>query len=227
MNNPLNPRDNFSKEFVAEIFKFYLEKHPNEKLAAQIENLLASGDLPVSRKNFFGHITTSAIVLNPTCLKLLLVHHKALNKTLQPGGHIENTDTSFHQAAQRELVEETSLWNAIYVPFDEGGTEIPIDVDIHQIPENPHKGEPAHYHFDLRYVFILPAHEEAQNANNNEVDHITWVPLTAVATINPDLARVARKTQSFVSQKEIPYSFVGLSRRSARRRRDAKILTLS
>ena len=41
------------------------------------------------RKNFIGHITASAYVLNPAKDALLLLKHKALKIWLQPGGHVD------------------------------------------------------------------------------------------------------------------------------------------
>jgi isopentenyldiphosphate isomerase len=57
---------------------------------------------------------------------------------------------------------------------------VPIDIDVHPIPANPGKGESAHQHFDLRYVFTTTAREVTLQAD--EVRDFTWLP---VADIEP------------------------------------------
>lgn len=54
------------------------------------------------------HICASAIIIHPITKKILLVHHKKLNKWVQPGGHIEDHESP-EDAALREVLEETSL----------------------------------------------------------------------------------------------------------------------
>jgi ADP-ribose pyrophosphatase YjhB (NUDIX family) len=50
-------------------------------------------------------------------------------------------------AALRELREETGLTDV-----DTNGRL--LDCDVHPIPANPAKNEPAHLHFDLRYEAV-------------------------------------------------------------------------
>ncbi len=95
------------------------------------------------RSNLKGHITASAFVVDRAARKLLLIHHKKLNKWLQPGGHCDG--------------DEDTLAVAIKEVFEETGVQIPaqnqpiIDLDIHTIPER--KEVPEHEHFDVRYLF--------------------------------------------------------------------------
>ena len=99
-----------------------------------------------------GHLTASGFVLSPDRSHVLLIEHTKLGRWLQPGGHIEESDTSFEGAARREVLEETGLKN-LGTDADMPGL---FDLDVHIIPT--HGGEPEHYHYDLRYVFIA-AHE--------------------------------------------------------------------
>ena len=51
-----------------------------------------------NRKNFIGHITASAIVIDVEESKILLINHINLGKWLPPGGHVEYSDNSILDA---------------------------------------------------------------------------------------------------------------------------------
>lgn len=113
---------------------------------------LVDSNEPVESRNHFapGHLTASGFVLSPDRSHVLLIEHTKLGRWLQPGGHIEESDTSFESAARREIFEETGLEDLGTDP-DLSGL---FDLDVHLIPNLG--GEPEHYHYDLRYVFIAP-----------------------------------------------------------------------
>jgi 8-oxo-dGTP pyrophosphatase MutT (NUDIX family) len=108
----------------------------------RIKTILNS-DNPCSRKNQEGHITASGLVMRDG--KVLLIFHPYIKRWFQPGGHIEGDDSPI-EAAIREVYEETG-----YVCELDSENQNPIDIDIHEIPENPKKGEGAHLHIDLLY----------------------------------------------------------------------------
>ncbi|MHB2167196.1 NUDIX hydrolase [Alsobacter sp. R-9] len=114
---------------------------------------MEAGDALDSRRTFPGHVTTSAIVLDPSARRVLLVHHRATGRWLQPGGHWEPAP-SFAASAQREAEEETGVAGLRPHPWHAANASLPIDVDTHAIPARPSKDEPDHWHFDLRYVFV-------------------------------------------------------------------------
>ena len=119
-----------------------------ERRTRMLALLESEGD-PFSRDHMVpGHFTASTFVLSPDGRSILLILHQKLGLWLQPGGHVDPGDTDIFAAAARELREETSLWagSADTVPAL-------LDIDIHTIPENPSKGEPAHEHFDIRVLF--------------------------------------------------------------------------
>jgi 8-oxo-dGTP pyrophosphatase MutT (NUDIX family) len=112
-----------------------------------------------------GHVTGSAVVLSPDRSAMLLMHHKKLDKWLQPGGHCDGiADARF--VAQKEAYEETGLARITLL------TEEVVDVDIHEIP--PRGAEPAHLHYDARYLFQAEAGEVRGNAESHA---LAWVPL--------------------------------------------------
>lgn len=144
--------------------------------------LLAASATPFARSHFEpGHFTASAFVLSPGGGELLLIHHSKLDRWLQPGGHIDADDASPLAAARRELLEEAGV--AIEVE------DAPLfDVDVHPIPANPHKGEPPHKHFDLR--FLLRAATNDFIAGSDALD-ARWVPLPEAATVEDASVRRA------------------------------------
>lgn len=138
------------------LFEKYTQLFPEEAvdlplLAEQLE----SKDDITSRKNFVGHVTASGFVINENTKQVLLLEHKTLAKLLQPGGHVEPEDNTFNDAVLRELKEETGLTSdelSIRSVISRDA-QVPFDIDTHAIPENPKKGEPAHYHHDFRYLY--------------------------------------------------------------------------
>jgi 8-oxo-dGTP pyrophosphatase MutT (NUDIX family) len=125
------------------------------------------------RKNFAGHITASGFVLSPDGKRLALVKHKTLNRHLQPGGHVEETDSNVLAAARREILEETGLANCLYFPLDSDPL-LPLDIDTHEIPANPKKDEPKHWHHDFRYLF--QAESEMAPGRHGECEWF-WHPI--------------------------------------------------
>jgi 8-oxo-dGTP pyrophosphatase MutT (NUDIX family) len=129
----------------------YLDRYPDERDDARLlaEALEAEHELS-SRKEFrIGHATAGAIVLDPDG-RVLMIHHNALDTWLLPGGHLEPEDGSLYEASLRELAEETGI-APDHVESD--SDPLPVDIDIHRIPDSPTKGEPAHWHFDFRFLF--------------------------------------------------------------------------
>ncbi|WP_052738193.1 NUDIX hydrolase [Robbsia andropogonis] len=132
----------------------YLRAFPDEegrleRLTDSMEATRTVPSLPLgSRRLFPGHVTGSGIVAKDG--QALLIRHPIIGRWLQPGGHLEGNEAP-EVAAAREAEEETG-WRVAPV-VDACGQPILLDIDIHAIPENPKKGEPAHWHYDFLYVF--------------------------------------------------------------------------
>lgn len=160
---------------IASIIADYLELFPNEQpRVAAVQERLKHDEQFNHRKSFSGHGTGAAIVLSPDKKKLLLIHHKGLNKWLQPGGHWDPEDPDPWTVAARETEEETGVI-ARLLPVDPERPHIPIDIDTHFIPASERKQEPEHYHHDFRYVLL--ASSEAVKPREDEVNEVVWVPL--------------------------------------------------
>jgi 8-oxo-dGTP pyrophosphatase MutT (NUDIX family) len=132
---------------------------------------------PRSRATMPGHLTGSAIVLSNDRKSLLLIHHRKLNRWLQPGGHLEPNETPL-QAAHREVAEEAGLDGLELLPAITADPAIPLDIDIHLIPANSKKSEPAHLHHDFRYVMVVPDNQPGMlKPLATEVIDAKWCPL--------------------------------------------------
>ena len=132
-----------------------------------------------------GHITGSAWIINPAHTHALMLHHKKLDRWLQPGGHVEQ-EVDVLDTALREAREETGISDLRVVK------DAVFDIDIHTIPEN--RKEREHQHYDIRY--LLEAELNAIPAASDESNDVKWFTLDEIATINDDasIQRMIAKT---------------------------------
>jgi len=178
---------------LSKLLSAYLARFPAESARLAPFAQLLTVTTPQSiflRSTSPGHITASAFVLNAD--RLLLLHHLKLNRWLQPGGHVEHTDASLPAAAVREVFEETGIRQAdlTLIPVA-ANPQVPLDIDIHPIPANLRKGEPAHFHHDFRYLFLHTG-DPAITIDANESHNFRWQPLDSLAA-DPDFAGVVAK----------------------------------
>ncbi|MFE4053011.1 NUDIX hydrolase [Streptomyces sp. YIM B13518] len=146
----------------------YLDQHPEDKPGLGVVLGLIDGvDDLTSRKTLPGHVTAGAILVGPDG-RVLHILHNATQKWLLPGGHLEPSDGTLLQAAGRELVEETGIPPHVVTPHG----ETPLHIDIHPIDANPAKREPAHQHFDFRFLFRTTA--DIGELQAEEVSDAAW-----------------------------------------------------
>ena len=140
--------------------------------------LLESAGDPFSRGHYEpGHFTASSFILSPDQKSLLLIYHSKLHRWLQPGGHVDPEDVNIVASAQREVREEVGLSDLELVS---NGI---FDVDIHEIPAR--KKEPAHDHYDVRFVFQAP---DLSFAAGSDALEARWGPLTEITEVESDRA---------------------------------------
>lgn len=143
--------------------------------ANEITRFIATTPRAWSRTTLEGHITASAWLLDRSRSHAALIHHRKLSLWLQPGGHVEDFDASWRAAAQREVTEETGL-DRFIAQADDAKL---FDVDVHPIPARPN--EPAHFHYDLRFLFIADVDATVNRKlmiNKEEAHDCRWFALT-------------------------------------------------
>jgi 8-oxo-dGTP pyrophosphatase MutT (NUDIX family) len=116
-----------------------------------------------------GHITASAFVVDKINKKILLIHHKKLNRWLQPGGHCDGNNDVL-AVARKEVFEETG----IYIKIKK--TDVFFDLDIHTIPK--HKTIKEHDHFDVRFLFA--ANSNLNLKSNEESNELKWIDVEKI-----------------------------------------------
>ncbi|HET7747611.1 MAG TPA: NUDIX hydrolase [Vicinamibacteria bacterium] len=134
---------------------------------------------PFDRTIAEGHLTGSAFVLSPDGSRVLLLHHRKLERWLQPGGHADPGETRGEDVALREAREETAIDGLALHP----GAPRPLDVDVHRIPARG--SEPAHDHLDLRYLVTAPP-EAALSWREDESRDLRWFPWVELAALDLD-----------------------------------------
>ncbi|MFB9252218.1 NUDIX hydrolase [Sphaerisporangium melleum] len=136
--------------------------------------LLSQGQDFASRRTFPMHVTVGALLVRGDAddAEILLVEHLAYGIMLQPGGHLEPTDTTLIDAAVRELAEETGCDPGKVFP----ASQTPVYVEYARVPARPEKDEPDHYHLDLGYAFVT-THADVGRIQESEVTGAAWYPL--------------------------------------------------
>ncbi|NEB14835.1 NUDIX hydrolase [Streptomyces coelicoflavus] len=114
-----------------------------------------------------GHITASAMVIDPSRGRVLLTLHKKIRKWLQMGGHCEPVDETLARAALREGTEESGIAGLALLP---GG---PVRLDRHSTP--------CAWHLDVQYAALAP--EGAVEAISDESLDLRWFPYAEVADV--------------------------------------------
>jgi 8-oxo-dGTP pyrophosphatase MutT (NUDIX family) len=151
----------------------YLERYPDEAaLLSEPVKLLSQGADFASRRTFPMHVTAGALLVRDD--EILLVEHRAYGIVLQPGGHLEPTDTTLLGAAVRELTEETGVDPRLIFPT----SQAPVYVEYGRVPARPERDEPDHHHLDIGYAFTT-ARADVGRIQESEVRGATWYPLAA------------------------------------------------
>ncbi|AOW88981.1 NUDIX hydrolase [Streptomyces olivaceus] len=117
-----------------------------------------------------GHVTASALVVDPSRDRVLLTLHKKMRMWLQMGGHCEPVDETLARAALREATEESGIEGLDLLP---GG---PVRLDRHSTP--------CAWHLDVQYSALAPA--GAVETISDESLDLRWFPYAEVADVTDD-----------------------------------------
>ncbi len=136
--------------------------------------------------NMQSHLTASCWVLNPARDAILLLHHRKLDRWLQPGGHIEEEDSSWLNAALREAREETGIESFSLIQNSI------FDFDIHKIPA---RGEtPEHEHFDARFLLQAKTSQLTLSIESNDLRWFNFNEASAVLGADLVMQRMLSKS---------------------------------
>ena len=162
--------------------------HPFDAVEAeslrQIEAFVSSFPECFYRTLTIGHVTGSAWLLSRDGGRVLLTHHKKLDKWLQLGGHADGNPDVL-AVAVREAQEESGI--SVIVPVS---TAI-FDVDVHVIPAR--SDEPEHRHYDVR--FLLQVTGDMAFRVSGESHGLAWVSPDELRRLRTDdsVLRMYRK----------------------------------
>ena len=173
-------------KYLKQLIKNYAQAYPEEKAPHDMLKFLDKDNGCFSRNSYNGHFTGSAWIVSPDRSRILMTHHKKLEKWIQLGGHADGEDDLL-KVALREAKEESGIQQ-----FKVLSEEI-FDLDIHEIPQN--NSELGHLHYDVRFLIEADPTGEAVIISDESYD-VTWIPLADVVKLNPEVSiqRMIKKT---------------------------------
>ncbi|MCH6162437.1 NUDIX hydrolase [Streptomyces marispadix] len=157
--------------------------HGQEKLRQDYLAHLRSHDDGMWKACAGGHITASALVIDPSAGRVLLTLHRKLRMWLQMGGHCEPEDATLEGAALREAREESGIESLTLLP---GG---PVRLDRHLTP--------CAWHLDVQYAALAP--EGALETVSEESLELRWYGYQDVPTVaDESVVRLTEQARALV-----------------------------
>ncbi|MGZ6250998.1 MAG: NUDIX hydrolase [Candidatus Chromulinivorax sp.] len=174
------------KEQLRQLLQNYEPTAEEQSYKERMLAFLDEQDDCFERELACGHFTASAWLVSRDLSKVLLMHHAKLGIWVQLGGHADG-DSDLLEVAIREAQEESGI-----LDIEPITTQI-FDIDIHTIPA---KGlEPAHEHFDVR--FLLRVASDEQPVKNAESKELVWFgqDSSKLPTVERSVVRMFEKWQ--------------------------------
>ncbi|WP_232820365.1 NUDIX domain-containing protein [Brachybacterium sp. YJGR34] len=136
--------------------------------AAEYRALLSENPRALHRDGGARHLTASAVVIDRPGEHVALMWHRKGRFWVQPGGHLEEGETSLERAARREVAEEIGL---------DGLERIgPGPAMLHRHGLDAAFGACAE-HWDVQFLLRAPAAAEALPLRvSEESPEVRWVP---------------------------------------------------
>ncbi len=130
-----------------------------------------------------GHITASALVVDPVGGRVLLTLHRKLGMWLQTGGHCEPADHSLAGAALREALEESGVSGLALLG------NAPVNLDRHLTP--------CAWHLDVQYAAVAPP--GAVEAISEESLDLRWFAYDEVGAVaDASVQRLVARTRTLL-----------------------------
>ena len=166
--------DHYEEQVYKRLMLEFLHHHPQDAML---------------RSCSVGHFTASAWLLNKTLDQALMMHHAKLGIWIQLGGHCDGNWDAL-QVAIREAQEESGITHITPVRKDL------FDLDVHLFPARA--GQPAHYHYDLRFLLKVTSDEAPQQ--NHESKELRWITKDPTSVPNTDrsIMRLHQKWCQFI-----------------------------
>ncbi len=149
-----------------------------------------------------GHVTGSALVVNPSLDRVLLMLHGKLGRWLQLGGHADG-DPRVERVALKEAGEESGLGELGFLSYEDllgipVPRPLPFDLDVQAIPARGAVG--GHFHHDVR--FLVVARGTLQPQANSESRDLAWwtLPEAFALTEEASMHRQFRKLEALAAR---------------------------
>ncbi|TDD95399.1 NUDIX hydrolase [Jiangella asiatica] len=143
-----------------------------ERLRRRYLDVLAANPDGLWRSCAPAHLTGSALIVDPSAERVLLLLHAKAGRWLQAGGHCEPGDASLAATALREAAEESGIDGLTL-----GAGARPVKLDAHPALCRPGVVEE---HLDVQFLVLAAA--EAVPVVSDESDDLGWFPYDDLPT---------------------------------------------
>lgn len=153
-------------------------------------------DFSLDRNNLYGHLTSSAWVINKDATKVLLNYHNIYKNWGWLGGHADNIPDLL-EVSLKEVREESGIKNITPV------LKQPISVEILPVPYHfkNNKFVSSHLHYNLTYLIVADEHETLV-IKPDENSGLKWVDIDDVIdSVNEECMKpIYKKLNNFVKK---------------------------
>jgi len=154
-------------------------KPRSDQEAADQETMLTfiknNPDDVLLRENKIAHLTSSALILNPSQDKLLMIYHNIYKSWSWTGGHADG-EPDLLQVAIQEAREETGLKQVTTA------ADNIITLDILPVFGHVKNDQPVSAHLHLSVAYLLQASEDQPlTIKADENSGVRWIPISELA----------------------------------------------